>query len=228
MQTRLEPLKTKYHSEPYNKYDNKQQWIRISDGCPSNCPFCYCPTELKQYPIPKIIRNEVHILDFNLLAQPKRLDILKELSKLRVNNKKVNLYAKGGFDKHYCDKETVKAIKKGNFKEIILAWNWDYKQEFLSLFDSINLFLKNGYKRSHIAVYIICNWKIPYEECIKKLDVLKIWNVKCFDCYYDNQTLPNVFPVYWTYKELKSFRMKCRTHNQLILFNGYDPEIPTP
>lgn len=228
MQTRLKQLKVKYHSKPYNKSDDKQQWIRISDGCLTNCPFCYCPTTLKYYVIPKIIRDEVHILDFNLLQQPKAIETLKKLSKIRVNNKKVNFYPKGGFDKHYVTKEIAKLIKKANFKEIILAWNWGYEKEFLSLYDVINLFLKNGYKRNQIGIYIVCNWRISYEECIKKLDVLKIWNVKCFDCYYDNQTFPNVQPIYWTYEELKSFRVKCRTHNQLILFNGYDPEIKYP
>ena len=225
MQTRLKPLKPKYHSAAYNSFDDKQQWIRISDGCPTNCPFCYCPTELKYYGIPKIIRNDVHILDFNLLAQPNLKEVLTELTKIKVNNKKINLYAKGGFDKYFVTKDIAELIKKANFKEIILAWNWNYKTEFIPLFDAIDLFLKAGYKRKQIAVYIICNWKLSYNECIKKLDVLKVWNVKCFDCYYDNQTFPNVQPVYWTYNELKSFRVKCRTHNQLIIFNGYDPEL---
>ncbi len=225
MQTRLKGLKSKYCSDPYNKSDDKQQWIRISDGCPRNCPFCYCPTTMKYYGIPKIVRNILHILDFNLLAQPKLKDILIKLSKVRVNNKKVGLYAKGGFDKYFVTKEVAELIKKANFKEIILAWNWGYKQEFLPLYDAIKWFLDVGYKRKQIAIYIVCNWKISYEECIKKLDVLKIWGVKCFDCYYDNQTFPNVQPVYWTYKECKSFRVKCRTHNQLIIFNGYDPEL---
>ncbi len=220
MQTRLKNLEVKYHSEPYNKCDDKQQWIRISDGCPTNCPFCYTPTEMKYYGIPKIERKTVNILDFNILAQPKIKDILKELAEL-----KVNLYAKGGFDKYYVTEEIATLIKKANFKEIILAWNWNYKDEFLKLFDAINHFLKAGYKRKQIAIYIICNWKISYEECIRKLDVLKIWNVKCFDCYFDNQTFPNVQPMYWTYEQCKSFRRKCRTHNQLIIFGGYDPEI---
>ncbi len=225
MQTRLEPLKVKYYSEAYNKFNDQEQWIRISDGCPSNCPFCYCPTELKYYGIPKLVRNKVHILDFNLLAQPNIKEILKELSEVRVNNKKISFYCKGGFDKHYVNKEIVSLIKKANIKEIILAWNWNYKDEFLALFDAIKLFLDEGYRRDQIAVYIICNWRISYEECIKKLDVLKVWNIKCFDCYYDNQTFPNVQPIYWTYDKLKAFRRKCRKHNLLILFKGYDPKL---
>lgn len=225
MQTRLESLKPKYHSEAYNKIKGNQQWIRISDGCPQNCPFCYTPTKLKYYGIPKIEKNIVHILDFNLLAQPKIKTILKELSKIRVNKKRVKFYLKGGIDKHKVNKEIVKLIKAANFKEIILAWNFNYKGEFIALYDSIKLFEKVGYKRKDIAVYIVGNWKIPYEECIKKLDVLKIWGVKCFDCYYDNQTFPNIHPVFWAYEKLKSFRVKCRTHNQLIIFNGYDPEL---
>ena len=224
-QTRLKPLKVKYHSEPYNKSDDVEQWIRISDGCPMNCPFCYCPQDLKYYGIPKIIRNQVNILDFNILAQPNRKEIFKELAEKRVNGTKVYYHLKSGLDKYYIGDKIAKLIKQARIKKIYLAWNWEYKKEFIPLYDAVKSLLKVGYKKKEINVYIVCNWRIPHSECIKKLDVLKIWGIDVFDCYYDNQTFPNVIPLYWTYQELKSFRNKCRKHFQLIKFNGYDPEL---
>jgi len=46
-------------------------------------------------------------------------------------------------------------------------------------------------------VFLLCNWKIPYSECLKKLDLLKVWNVQVCDCYFDNQ-IRNIQPVYWS------------------------------
>lgn len=225
MQTRLTPLKVKYHSEAYNEVRGNQQWIRISDGCPMDCPFCYCPKELKYYGIPKIIRNQVSIIDFNILAQPKIHWILEQLAEQRVNGKKVYYHLKGGLDKNYINEEIAVLIKKARIKKIYLAWNWEYKKEFRKLYDAVKNLVKAGYKKKEINVYIICNWRIPYSECIKKLDVLKIWGVDVFDCYYDNQTFPNVIPLYWTFKELKYFKRKCRKHYHLIKYDGYDPEL---
>jgi len=72
-------------------------------------------------------------------------------------------------------------------------------------------------------VFIICNWKIDQAICLKKLDLLKVWRVQVADCYFDNQLSPNIKPEYWTEKEIKEFRHKCRKHNQLVNF-GIDPE----
>jgi len=57
----------------------------------------------------------------------------------------------------------------------------------------------------------------------KKVDVLKVWNVKVNDCWFDNQLSPNIKPLFWSEIQIKDFRKKCRKHNQLVLF-GIDPE----
>ena len=36
--------------------------------------------------------------------------------------------------------------------------------------------------------------------------------------------LKEKLPLYWTKQQLVDFRRKARKHNQLILFDGYDPE----
>jgi len=73
-------------------------------------------------------------------------------------------------------------------------------------------------------VFMICNWTIPYGENLKKLDLCKVWRVKVGDCYFDNQTSPNINPSHWTDLQIKTFRNKVRKHNQLVNFR-IDPEV---
>ena len=40
-------LNKPYNYGPYNKFNDVEQWVRISEGCPHNCPFCYEPKEYK-------------------------------------------------------------------------------------------------------------------------------------------------------------------------------------
>jgi hypothetical protein len=91
--------------------------------------------------------------------------------------------------------------------------------------DSIDMLKRADYKPAGISVFMICNWKIPYKECVKKLDVMKVWGILVNDCYWDNQVFPNVIPEYWTKDQLVYFRAKCRKHNQIIAFRGVDPEL---
>lgn len=63
-----------------------------------------------------------------------------------------------------------------------------------------------------------------FDVCCKKLDMLKIWGCMVADCYYDNQTSPNIVPIHWSAKEIKSFRNKCRRHNRCIRL-GLDPDV---
>jgi len=224
MQTRLEiNQKVKYCSEAYNKFNDTEQWIRITDGCPNNCPYCYCPTEIKTYDIPEIVRNDVKIMDMNLLANPNALNIITELGSRKVNNKVVYYDLVCGIDYRFLNMKKAIALTHLRLKKIRFAWDWYYKDQY-KILDTIKLLKKVGFKKKQMMVFMICNWKIPYEECCKKLDLLKVWGVQVADCYYNNQTFPNVIPIGWTDQENKDFRHKCRKHNQLINF-GIDPEI---
>ena len=66
-------------------------------------------------------------------------------------------------------------------------------------------------------------WHIPQHECLMKLDLCKVWNVKVADCYFDNQLPPNVEPLFWTAYMINEFRRKVRKHNQMVNFK-IDPE----
>ena len=89
---------------------------------------------------------------------------------------------------------------------------------------AVNMLMKAGYTHKDITVFMICNWKIPQEDCLKKMDLCKVWRVKVSDCYFDNQLSPNIKPIHWTAQEIKDFRKRVRKHNQLVVF-GIDPEI---
>ena len=70
---------------------------------------------------------------------------------------------------------------------------------------------------------MVCNWKIPFESNMRKLELMKVWGVQAADCWFDNQLSPNIMPKFWIKTEIKEFRKRYRKHNQLIAF-GIDPE----
>jgi hypothetical protein len=206
-----------YSYGPYNKFDETEQWIRITEGCPNQCPFCAEPRKFKIFKIPKIVRNKVKILDMNLLAKPESLSIIEKFGSKRVNNKVVYYELICGIDYRFLTQEIANELKKARFKNIRIAWDWDLDQQY-KIKDAIKMLLKSGYKANSIMIFIICNWKIPYEINLKKLDLCKVWNVKVADCYFDNQTSPTFKPIYWTLQQMMDFRRKCRMHNRMVLF----------
>ena len=232
-QTRLAKQEIKYSYGPYNIVKRNKQRIRITEGCPHNCPYCYEPTEIKVFGIPELKRNLIEINDMNLLCKPKALKIIRELGKKKVNGKVVYYDLMCGIDYRFLTKELADLLYKNRFgifnrkdkfiRKIRLAWDWFYKDQY-KIKKAIDMLKETGYKSDNIMIYIICNWKIKYEECCLKLDLLKIWGVQVCDCYYDNQVFPNVVPVNWTDKQNKSFRSKCRKHNHLVNYK-IDPEV---
>ena len=222
IQTRLKSKKpkVKYSYGPYNKFNDTEQWIRISEGCPHNCPFCYEPREIKLFEIPRITRRFVKIMDMNLLCKPESLEIIKQLGKVRVDGKVVYYELICGIDHRFFTDSVAVALHDSRFINIRLAWDWGIKDQY-KIKDAIEMLIRSGYPSDSLMVFMICNWKIPYSLAIKKLDLLKVWRVKVDDCYYDNQSSPNIVPLYWTPQQIKKFRKKCRLHNHLVNFKIY-------
>ena len=172
-----------------------------------------------KYYDPKIPREEkVQILDMNFLANPKWYIHAYNLNK---NNCKTELIC--GIDHRLLDKETAMVLHKFGF--IKMRWAWDYsfasgQKKHQRIW---KMFLKAGYKSEELSIFILVNWKIPYVDCVKKLDLLKIWNVKVNDCCWDGG-YRKAKATFWTPEQMKRFRAMCRKHNQMVLFK-IDPEI---
>lgn len=235
--------KVKYSYGSYNMIKGDRQRIRITEGCPHNHPYCYEPTEIKIFGIPKIERNYVEISDMNLLCKPECIEIIKELGETKVNGKVVYYELQCGIDYRFLTDEIAELLYKYRFgrfnkkksfndpnektkwsRHIRFAWDLFLRDQY-AIKDTIDKFLRVGFKPNEIMVFVICNWKIPFDMCVKKLDLLKVWGVQISDCWFDNQTFAKIVnPIYWTSKQCKTFRKMCRRHNQIVTFR-IDPEV---
>ena len=210
-----------YGKPQYNRVVGYTQRIETHRGCRWQHPYCYEPKEMIDFPIPEIKRNKVQILDMNFLFRENRLETIKDLGKRRVNGKLVYYECVCGFDFRLLTLEIAKALKKARFVKPRLAWDGSFADQY-KIKDAINMLKKAGYKPNDIMLFMIVNWAIPRSECERKLDLMKVWNVKVCDCCYDGG-YAHCTPDYWTGKDLVEFRAKCRKHNQLVNF-GVDPE----
>ena len=221
--TKTERLRV-YSLGVYNKHNDKEQWIRITEGCPNNCPFCYEPQEIRVFEIPEIIRNDVKVMDMNLLCKPEALSIIEELGSKKVNNKVVYYSLICGIDWRFLTQDLANALHKNRFKKIRFAWDYGFEHQY-KIKDAVTVLRKAGYKgKLDLMIFMVCNWETPYETCLKKLDLLKIWNCQVSDCWYDNQVSPNIKPIHWATEHIKDFRRRCRKHNQMVSFR-IDPEL---
>jgi len=213
----------KYSYGEYNKSDENEQWIRLSEGCPNSCEYCYEPKEYKIFEIQELVRNKVKIMDMNLLCKPESLNIIKELGIRKVNNKVIYYELICGIDYRFLTQELASALKQARFKNIRLAWDHSFNLQ-KKIKDTIKLLRNSGYASKEITVFMVCNWKIPFEDNCRKMDLCKVWNVKIADCWFDNQLSPNIKPIHWTEEQIKVFRKRIRKHNQMINFE-IDPEV---
>ena len=216
----------KYSKGPTNIITDDYQVIRLSEGCPNKCPWCFEWREIgndwKIFPVPDIVRNELRIIDMNLIAKPEALSIIKSFKDIKVNNKLVRPWLVCGIDYRYLTIEIAYALKENKFINIHFAWDWHYSDQ-KKIKNTVNILKKVGYRE--ITIFMICNHPaISYRENCKKLDLCKYWGVKVNDCWYDNQISPKIIPIGWKYDDIKKFRLSVRKHNQIVNF-GIDPEL---
>lgn len=213
---------TTYGKPQYTRIIGDIQRIELHRGCPHQHEYCYEPKENIDFPIPKLVRNKVQILDMNFIGRKNLEGTLKELAALRVNGKVIRYEAVCGFDFRRLTQDLVDLLKKARFEKIRLAWDGSLKDQY-KLKDVVKMFLKAGFQRSDLMFFMIVNWRISKAECERKLDLLKVWRIKVADCCYD-AGYKYAVPEFWTEQELREFRAKCRKHNQLVNF-GIDPQV---
>ena len=188
--------------------------IKFTDGCPNHCSYCYEPAEMKYYNPEIPTEGVVQILDMNFLANPNHIGILLSLPKGKYE-------FVCGVDYRILTQSICDLMKSGGF--IKVRWAWDYGFNLQKIqHKTYKMFIKAGDKPNELSVFILVNWRISYEDCCKKLDLLKVWNVKVNDCCWDGG-YKIAKPKYWKKEEIIDFRSKCRKHNQMVLFK-IDPE----
>ena len=214
---------TTYGGPQYVAIKGNVQRIELHRGCPwaDEHVYCFEPLEHEDFPIPELTMNQVEILDMNFLARKDALDIIKGLGSKRVNGKVVYYELICGIHFSYISEELATALKTSRFKRPRIAWDGPFGDQ-LKIKDAIKILSDAGFKRKDIMLFMIVNWRVPYLECLRKLDLMKVWGVKVCDCCYDGGYKYAV-PGFWTLGELKDIRLKCRKHNQLVNFE-MDPQ----
>lgn len=199
--------------------ESKTLKIKFTKGCPNNCPYCYekPPVIDLDFDISDInpnFKGLIQILDMNFLSNPNALEILKSLPKA-----KYELVC--GLDYRRLTPEISELLKDKGFIKIRWAWDYGFSQQRKQQ-ETWRMLINAGYRSEDLSVFILANWKIPYADCLNKLDLLKVWNVKVNDCCYDGG-YKIAKPKEWNIDQIKNFRAMCRKHNQLVLFK-IDPE----
>jgi len=189
--------------------------IQFTQGCPNGCEYCYEPKrEFKCFEPIIPPDKEIQILDMNFLANPKAKEILKSLPK-----RKWEFIC--GVDFRLLDQEICDLMKKKGFIDI--RWAWDYNFGAQGKHYKVwRMFQKAGYIPEQLSIFVLVNWHIPYTDCMRKLDLMKVWGVKINDCCWDGG-YEKAKPTYWSLEQITDFRKRCRKHNQLIRFK-VDPE----
>jgi len=219
-------LKKEYSKGPQNIITDDYQVIRLSEGCPHKCPWCFEWREIGDdwhiFSIPEIVRRDVRITDMNLLAKSKALGLIKRFKDIRLDKRVIYPWLVCGIDYRFLSLEIAQALKDSRFVNMHIAWDWRYSDQ-KKIKKAVDMLKKVGYR--DISIFMICNHPaVSYRENCKKLDLCKYWGVKVNDCWYDNQTSPNILPVAWSIDQIKSFRKAVRKHNQIVGF-GIDPEL---
>jgi len=215
-----------YSKGPQNIITEDYQVIRLSEGCPHKCLWCYEWKEIgddwKVFSIPEIVRSDLRITDMNLLAKPEALELIQKFKDIRVNKKVIYPWLVCGIDYRFLTPEIAQVLKDSRFVNMHIAWDWRYSDQ-KKIKKAVDYLKKVGYRE--ISISMICNHPaVSYRENIKKLDLCKYWGCKVNDCYFDNQISPNIEPVGWNHYDIKAFRKAVRKHNQIVGF-GIDPEL---
>ncbi len=222
--------KITYHDEFYSVARDGEHWIRLTDGCFRQCWNCYTPKEYKVYDLPEIKANKVRFLDQNFLdAHPEPLKLIKSLP-CKFDGKVIRYMFYSGLDFTLFSHAILRAMKEariGRFNNqghfingLSIAWDRGYDEcNMIEL--AIDYMLEAGYSRRGIQIRMLCNGKIGYDECLKKLSLLYKKRVMIDDCWFNNQKRGSVKPIHWTAEQCKMFGDSCRANNVAVMQNQH-------
>lgn len=177
--------------------------------------MCKEPLVLPRFYDPVIPEDKkVQILDMNFLYNPNCKDILKGMPKR-------NYELVCGIEE--IRQETAKLLKLKGFRKIRFAWDYGLDQQY-KIKDCYNKLIRAGYKPRALQCFILCDWKMSFEECLMKQLLLHSWGVEVSDCYFDGVVSPNFQCNHWSFEQCKLFRPLTSVSKQ-IEDKNYPPEI---
>ncbi len=223
------------------------QILHSSRGCFRKCSFCYVwkiePEFSGVCTIKEMIfKNKVVFYDNNLLYNPCVEELLTELADIRINGRVVHYESQSGFDGRLMIKKPRLAalLKKARFQNPRIAW--DHRiTDAPKIEKQIDILVDAGYKPKEIYVFMLYNWKIPFEEVENKRKLCWDWKVQIADCrfrpytqlfdYFDSRKKQTNESYYihkkWTDGEIKLFRKNIRRQNICVRmgFPFYHPAL---
>ena len=217
------------------------QIIHSTRGCKRNCSFCgvnkiekhgFSVNSIEKELIGK--KNLV-FYDNNLLENPNIVELLHELIKLREEKKISKCESQSGFDGRmlHKNKDLAKLLKKANFKDPKIAWDGPFKA-YKRREKEITILESGGYKRKEIAVFMLYNHELSYEELEKKRALCFKWGVQVSDCRFrplnslsdgynphKRRQNPDEYHIHdgWSDEKVRQFRRNVRRHNICIRHN---------
>ena len=223
-----------------NGEDINFQIIHSSRGCERGCKFCGVnKIEPKFQGFPsienEIIRKNLVFYDNNLLRNPHVEVLLKELIRLRNEKKITKCESQSGFDGRILRKnpDLASLLKEANFKDPKIAWDGPFRQHKKRK-EEIDVLVDAGYNPKEIAVFMLYNHELSYNELEKKRAICFEWGVQISDCrfrpldrltdgYNPHKRTQERGEYYihenWTDQEVRQFRRNVRRHNICIRHN---------
>lgn len=219
-----------------NSHPIDYQIVHTSRGCIRRCTFCGTWKIEPRFTAKKTIRSEIKykrivFYDNNLLANPNIESILSELIELRQKKRILWCESQSGFDgKILVEKPHLGSLlKKAAFRYPRIAWDWRYEKH-LSIQEQLRILTAGGYSLKDIFVFMLYNWKMPFEEMERKRVKCWKWGVQIADCRY--RPLHQTFDSYhsgkktqlegeyyihrsggWTDASIRQFRRNIRRQN---------------
>ncbi len=196
-----------------------KQITKTSEGCDYACSFCFNGRKkFKEFKLPKITSNKVILYDSSFLSRKHIVDDIYKLGSQKVNGRVVYYELTEGI---------AIALHSNRFINIRFAWDGSYtKKNYYRVYDGIKMLELSGYKRKSLMCYILSNYYVSLRECLYKSKIMLHQHIQVCNCRYRRNYLdPKVYHEYWDIKEIDYFKQECRMNNQIIIYNGYDPEI---
>lgn len=210
------------------------QIVHASRGCPRKCPFCGTWRIEPEFTWKQSIREEIHLsgvvfYDNNLLMNPYIESILEELIELRKEGKVRWVESESGLDGRVLLEKPhlAKMIKQAGLRYPRIAWDWGYDQNGY-IERQVRTLVEAGYKSRDIFVFMLYNYRIPFEEMERKRIKCWEWQVQIADCRfrplhqlfdeYNPQAMEQTSEDYfisegWTNALVKQFRRNVRRQN---------------